>query len=208
MRNRNWYPSNKAVIIIIFIINMGIIVIFKGILITILEKLSTPALPCLGREDGDIITASLLTSARQTASSPSLWEPHHPQVSLGCIVTVLITWQSVATALLQNEASQTALYFAYYLVHSKGNLRRWNCAKIYKSWIPIHSLPMTKVDGFHGWIMADSLHYGLIHLEICCCRTPSNCRTPSILNEPSSKLNSTVHTSKNKTTKPISVLYL
>ena len=70
MRNR--YPSNKAVMIIIFMTIMDIIVIFKGILITILEKLSTPALPCLGREDGDIITASLLTSARQTASSPSL----------------------------------------------------------------------------------------------------------------------------------------
>lgn len=28
---------------------------------------------------------------------------------------------------------------------------------------------MTKVDGFHRWIMADSLHYNLIHLEICSC---------------------------------------
>ena len=48
---------------------MGIIVIFKGILITILEKLSTPALPCLGREDGDIITNSLLASRALKAPS-------------------------------------------------------------------------------------------------------------------------------------------
>ena len=33
-----------------------IIAIFKGLVITILEKLSTLALPGLGREDGDIIT--------------------------------------------------------------------------------------------------------------------------------------------------------
>ena len=63
---------------------MGIIVIFKGILITILEKLSTPALPCLGHEDGDIITASLLTSARQHRHHPSenLIIPKFPSAAL------------------------------------------------------------------------------------------------------------------------------